>query len=139
MDWRTTYPTMATMMEASFETLCTWLQKLPPPVNDVERAVSRRMIDRRNELLGQKVRANAPEFADTVSTASILAPIADATKGSVRRVETASGFALPSIVPVRMNDTLVPAFTAKPLMPSVSPGASGRVTSDMPSSRTTSW
>ncbi len=64
MDWRTTYPTMATMMEASFETLCTWLQKLPPPVNDVERAVSRRMIDRRNELLGQKVRANAPEIAD---------------------------------------------------------------------------
>jgi len=44
---------------------------------------------------------NAPEFADTVSTTSILEPITDATNGSARRLEDGSGFSLPSVVPVR--------------------------------------
>jgi hypothetical protein len=44
---------------------------------------------------------NAPEFADTVSTESILRPAATATGGSVRRLVGSAGLSLPSIVPVR--------------------------------------
>jgi hypothetical protein len=44
---------------------------------------------------------NAPEFADTVSTESILRPAAEATGGSVRRLVGSAGLSLPSIVPVR--------------------------------------
>ncbi len=49
---------------------------------------------------------NAPEFADTVSTEEVLAPVAEATGGSVRRLEGGvGGPALPNIVPVRSNAT----------------------------------
>ena len=44
---------------------------------------------------------NAPEFADTVSTEDVLAPLAESTGGSVRRIGTPSGTNLPGIVPVR--------------------------------------
>jgi hypothetical protein len=44
---------------------------------------------------------NAPEFADTVSTTDILEPFAEATGGSVRRLEGLTGITTPSIVPVR--------------------------------------
>ncbi len=45
---------------------------------------------------------NAPEFADTVSTEDVLRPVADASGGSVRRIEGGlSGLSLPNIVPVR--------------------------------------
>ncbi|WP_336057008.1 hypothetical protein [Nitratireductor sp. CH_MIT9313-5] len=45
---------------------------------------------------------NAPEFADTVSTEEVLRPVADASGGSVRRIEGGlSGLSLPNIVPVR--------------------------------------
>ncbi|MBS3650858.1 hypothetical protein KEU06_19795 [Pseudaminobacter sp. 19-2017] len=44
---------------------------------------------------------NAPEFADVVSTENVLQPAADATGGSVRRLEGMTGVSLPSIVPVR--------------------------------------
>jgi hypothetical protein len=48
---------------------------------------------------------NAPEFQDIVSTTDLLAPAAEATGGSVRRVsETMTGsLALPRIVPVRQG------------------------------------
>jgi hypothetical protein len=46
---------------------------------------------------------NAPEFAETVSTTEVLEPLADATGGSVRRLEGGfgGGLAMPGIVPVR--------------------------------------
>ena len=45
---------------------------------------------------------NAPEFAETVSTEDMLKPVADATGGSVRRLEGfAGGISVPGIVPVR--------------------------------------
>ena len=44
---------------------------------------------------------NAPEFADTVSTESVLQPVAEATGGSVRRIAGSTGVSLPGIVPVR--------------------------------------
>jgi hypothetical protein len=47
---------------------------------------------------------NAPEFADVVSTEARLKPAADATGGSVRRLDDgAGGISLPSIVPVRAS------------------------------------
>jgi hypothetical protein len=44
---------------------------------------------------------NAPEFADTVSTGEKLAPIAEETGGSVRRLAGLTGIDMPNIVPVR--------------------------------------
>ncbi|APH73179.1 glutamine amidotransferase [Aquibium oceanicum] len=45
---------------------------------------------------------NALEFAETVSTEDVLKPVADATGGSVRRLEGfAGGVSVPGIVPVR--------------------------------------
>ncbi len=44
---------------------------------------------------------NAPEFADTVSTTSVLQPVAEATGGSVRRIAGMTGVSLPGLVPVR--------------------------------------
>jgi hypothetical protein len=50
---------------------------------------------------------NAPEFADVVSTTEKLAPLAEASGGSVRRIEAGltGGISLPGIVPVRGNGT----------------------------------
>jgi hypothetical protein len=44
---------------------------------------------------------NAPEFADTVSTEEVLRPAAEESGGSVRRLASLTGQALPGIVPVR--------------------------------------
>ncbi|MDI6027199.1 hypothetical protein QBK99_13460 [Corticibacterium sp. UT-5YL-CI-8] len=50
---------------------------------------------------------NAPEFTDVVSTADVVSPVADASGGSVRRLQAtsllgnASNVSLPSVVPVR--------------------------------------
>jgi len=46
---------------------------------------------------------NAPEFGDMVSTENVLKPYAEKTGGSVRRLASASGVSVPSIVPVRGN------------------------------------
>ena len=64
MHWQRTYPTLATVMEASFETLCTWCDELPKPENDVQKTVLRRLRLRRDELMAVQVRENAPEIAD---------------------------------------------------------------------------
>ena len=64
MDWQRTYPALATVMQASFETLCTWCDKLPAPQTDVERTVMRRLKARRDELMGQQVREKAPHIAE---------------------------------------------------------------------------
>lgn len=64
MEWQRTYPALATVMEASFETLCTWCDQLPAPQTDVERTILRRLKARRDELLGQQVRAKAPHIAE---------------------------------------------------------------------------
>jgi hypothetical protein len=45
---------------------------------------------------------NAPEFADVISTETVLRPVADASGGTVRRIEAGlTGIDLPNIVPVR--------------------------------------
>lgn len=64
MDWKRTYPALATVMAASFETLCTWCANLPAPQTDVERTVLRRLKARRDELAGQQLREKAPHLAD---------------------------------------------------------------------------
>ncbi|MEO3385134.1 hypothetical protein [Mesorhizobium sp. CAU 1741] len=48
---------------------------------------------------------NAPEFQDTVSTTDVLAPLAEASDGSIRRIEETmtGGLSLPNIVPVRAS------------------------------------
>ena len=50
---------------------------------------------------------NAPEFADVVATTERLAPVAQASGGSVRHIGRGltGGINLPGIVPVRGNDT----------------------------------
>lgn len=67
MEWQRTYPALATVMEAGFETLCAWCDKLPPPQTDVERTVMRRLKARRDELMGQQVRKQAPHIADKLN------------------------------------------------------------------------
>lgn len=64
MEWQRTYPALATVMQASFETLCTWCDQLPAPQTDVERTVWRRLKARRDELMGQQVREKAPHIAE---------------------------------------------------------------------------
>lgn len=64
MDWQRTYPPLATVMEASFETLCTWCEHLPAPETDVQRTVLRRLKARRDELMALQVREKAPHIAD---------------------------------------------------------------------------
>ena len=44
---------------------------------------------------------NAPEFQDAISTTDILAPFAEVTGGSARRMASSGGLDIPSIVPVR--------------------------------------
>jgi len=67
MNWQTTYPTLATVMEASFETLCTWAESLPVPTTDVERTVLRRLIARRHEMAAAQLREKAPHIADQLN------------------------------------------------------------------------
>ena len=62
--WQTTYPTLATIMEANFDTLAAWVEKLPAPCNDVQRTVARRLGMRYQELGHQQLRAQAPQIAD---------------------------------------------------------------------------
>jgi hypothetical protein len=64
MEWQRTYPALATAMEASFDTLCTWCESLPAPQTDVERTVMRRLKARRDEMAGQLVREKAPHIAE---------------------------------------------------------------------------
>lgn len=67
MTWQNTYPTLATAMAASFDTLMTWCENLPQPQTDVERTVMRRIIQRRDELAADELRANHPKIADTMN------------------------------------------------------------------------
>ncbi|MEY2690225.1 MAG: hypothetical protein RL375_4425 [Pseudomonadota bacterium] len=64
MNWQSTYPALATVAEAGFETLCTWCDKLPAPQTDVERTVMRRLKARRDAMLAEQLRAQAPDIAD---------------------------------------------------------------------------
>jgi hypothetical protein len=49
--------------------------------------------------------ANPREFTEVTSTTEVLAPLANATGGDVKRVEDGDGVHLPRIVPVRSTDT----------------------------------
>jgi len=49
--------------------------------------------------------ANPREFTEVTSTTEVLAPLANATGGDVRRVEDGGGVRLPRIVAVRSTDT----------------------------------
>lgn len=67
LDWRTTYPCLAAVQEASFETLCTWCDHLPAPQTDVEKTVARRLRLRRDELMALQLREKAPHIADKMN------------------------------------------------------------------------
>lgn len=67
MNWQSTYPDLSTMMSASFETLATWRDNLPPPQTDVERTVRRRLELRYTELSRTEIRRQAPEVADKIN------------------------------------------------------------------------
>lgn len=67
MTWQTTYPTLATAMAASFETLLTWSEQLPRPQTDVERTIMRRIIQRRDQFAGEQLRTHHPHIADTMN------------------------------------------------------------------------
>lgn len=58
--WQKTYPTVADIGIASFDTLAQWHEHLPQAQTDVERAVRRR-INARLDLLA---RQQAPEVMD---------------------------------------------------------------------------
>jgi len=47
--------------------------------------------------------ANPREFAEVTSTTGVLDKLADATGGSVRRLDTGSGLTVPRVVPVRTS------------------------------------
>lgn len=64
MLWQQTYPTLATLNEANLQTLCAWVDNLPPPQTDVERTIHRRLLLRQNELMRKEVREVAPDIAD---------------------------------------------------------------------------
>jgi hypothetical protein len=49
--------------------------------------------------------ANPREVAEVTSTAEVLAPLAEATGGAARRLDTGSGLRMPRIVAVRSGDT----------------------------------
>lgn len=67
MEWQKTYPTLEAVMAASFQTLDTWRDNLPPPQTDVERTVLRRLKLRWAELLAVQVREQAPHIADKMN------------------------------------------------------------------------
>jgi hypothetical protein len=49
--------------------------------------------------------ANPREFAEVTSTTQVLAPLAQATGGDVRRLDNGGGLTVPRIVPVRSGET----------------------------------
>ena len=49
--------------------------------------------------------ANPREFAEVTSTTDVLAPLANATGGEARRLETSSGVSMPRVLAVRSSDT----------------------------------
>jgi hypothetical protein len=49
--------------------------------------------------------ANPREFAEVTSTTEVLAPIAQATRGSSRRLDNGSGLDVPRVIAVRSGDT----------------------------------
>lgn len=67
MPWQTTYPTVATVQAANFDTVCTWCEQLPKPQTDVEQAVMRRLLKRRDELGAELLRRDHPDIADRMN------------------------------------------------------------------------
>lgn len=64
MDWKTTYPTVADVKEASMDTLLEWDKHLPEPETDVQRTVQKRIERRLMEHTGNECREKAPEIVD---------------------------------------------------------------------------
>lgn len=67
MNWQTTYPTVATVQAANFDTVCTWCEQLPKPQTDVERTVYRRLQARRTQLAAELLRRDHPTIADKMN------------------------------------------------------------------------
>lgn len=57
MSWRTTYPTVATVSEASLESLTIWRNELPKPQTDVQKTVARRIATRHRNLIAERTRS----------------------------------------------------------------------------------
>lgn len=67
--WKTTYPTVGTVMEAGFITLDAWNENLPDPQTDVERTVRRRITSQMAKLAMAEVRERAPSVAEKIDNA----------------------------------------------------------------------
>lgn len=83
MTWQTTYPTLATIQSASFDTLNTCCDNLPPPQTDVERTVHRRLFARRSQLADQLLRTKHPKTAEKLD--AVHKALRDALAGQTRR------------------------------------------------------
>jgi hypothetical protein len=68
VNWQTTYPDLATMMQAGFETLLTWRENLPAPQTDVERTIHRRLRVRLDEVAHVELRRQAPDIANKLDS-----------------------------------------------------------------------
>ena len=65
--WQKTYPTLATVQQAGFETICTWCDELPPPQTGGGRTVMRRLRVERDRRMVSEVRKYSPDIADKMT------------------------------------------------------------------------
>ena len=90
--WMTMYPSTEAVMLASLETLAAWALNLPLPVTDEERAVSRVLSARLNELAIAQVRKTHPELAARLEALhaglAALLRLWDAKDAEVKRAAT---------------------------------------------------
>lgn len=98
-------PGPATLISPSGKTIDATLSELEPGVFsatiDAEEIGLYQIGNGELAALAHVGPVNAPEFADTTSTADLLAAPTEKTGGSVRRIAAGSGVSTPGIVPVR--------------------------------------
>lgn len=82
MLWAREYPSLATAMSASFETVSAWCELLPKPQTDVERTIYKRLHVRREALARSEIKDNHPDIAsamnriiDLMERAGIKSPV----------------------------------------------------------------
>lgn len=63
MTWQTTYPTTAAVDQAAFDTLSTWAGQLPPPTDDLQRSIHRRIQRRMLAHALDQLQRQRPDLA----------------------------------------------------------------------------
>lgn len=63
MTWQTTYPSLATVMDAGLQTINTWREQLPEPTTDVQRTIQRRLQQRQMDLMRLQLKTDHPEIS----------------------------------------------------------------------------